>query len=461
MSVHRISKGLDLPISGEPRQEISLKAVGRVAFIAADAVGLRPRLLVAEGDAVRRGQPILEDKKMPGVVYTAPGAGTVRAIHRGERRALQSVVIDLSDGERSGDLPAAEHQELSSFTGADPLSLGRDAVRDLLVESGLWTALRTRPFSRVPDPESRPHSIFVTATDSNPLAALPHAAIRGEESALQAGLICVSRLTEGKTYLCRHPGSAIEPPAAAAECGIQVEEFAGVHPAGTVGLHIHLLDPVSRRKTVWHLGYQDVVAIGKLFTTGRLDVRRVVSLAGPVVKSPRLLATRIGASLDDLVRGELEDVESRVISGSVLSGRAAMGEVHGYLGRYHLQVSALREGRDRELLSWLRLGAEKFSTIRAYLSGFLAPRKLAFTTSTNGSKRAIVPIGMYERVMPLDIQPVFLLKSLVMEDIARAEELGCLELDEEDLALCTFVCPGKIDYAPLLRNNLDLIEKEG
>ena len=219
--------------------------------------------------------------------------------------------------------------------------------------------------------------------------------------------------------------------------------------------------PVSRLRSVWNVGYQDVIAIGKLFGEGVLDVERIISLAGPTVKNPRLLRTRMGVSLAELTEGQLVECENRVISGSVLSGRTAMGDETGYLGRYHLQVTALAEGRERELFGWLGLGPTKYSTINSYLGSVIPGAKFRFTTTTNGSDRAMVPIGMYEEVMPMDIMPTFLLRALLMQDIERAEELGALELDEEDLALCTFVCPGKSDYGPLLRKLLTTIEKEG
>jgi len=329
----------------------------------------------------------------------------------------------------------------------------------LLVESGLWSVLRTRPFSKVPDPTTTPHSVFVTAMDTNPLAPAPDAALAGREEDFANGLLCVTKLSGGEVYLCRAPGSAIS---ADPHSGVSVEEFSGVHPAGTVGLHIHTLDPVYREKTVWHVGYQDVAAIGALFRTGQLDFERIVALAGPSLKKPRLVRTRMGASTDDLVEGELKAGEHRVISGSVLSGRTAMGEIHGYLGRYHNQVSVIPEGRERIFLGWMGPGAGAFSVSNAFLSALWRGKKrFSFTSALNGSGRAIVPIGLYERVMPMDIMPTFLLRALMSDDLERAEELGCLELDEEDLALCTFVCPSKIDYGPALRRNLTQIEKEG
>ncbi|NLX14130.1 MAG: Na(+)-translocating NADH-quinone reductase subunit A [Phycisphaerales bacterium] len=460
MAVHWIKKGLELPISGEPRQEVDVSCpVRRVALVAGDYCNLKPRFVASVGDQIKRGQVLFEDKKMPGVLFTAPGAGKLLAINRGERRALQSVVIELTESEVAGTPQAEDFQTFKAFTGKPVAELSGEEIRSLLIESGLWTALRARPFGRVADPQGMPHSIFVTAVDSNPLAASVDVVYRGREEDFDNGLRLLTKLTDGKIYLCTHADSAIKPPA---HDRIVTEVFEGKHPYGTVGLHIHLLDPVHAHKTVWHLNYQDTCAFGRLFTTGRLDVQRIVALGGPTVKKPRLLHTRIGASLVEMLTDELEPGDNRVISGSVLSGRTAQDDVLGYLGRYHLQVTAIREGHERSFLAWLQLGLNKYSIIRAFAAGFVrVGRKFAFTTTTNGSKRAIVPIGMYERVMPFDIEPVFLLKSLVAGDIERAEQLGCLELEEEDLALCSFVCPGKNDYGPILRENLDTILREG
>jgi len=426
-----------------------------VAILAEDSVGLRPTMLVKVGDSVKRGQPLFEDKKNPGVISTSPAAGTVAAINRGEKRAFQSVVIDLDEAERRN---AGEQVSFSNYTGNDPAGLSRDQIAALLVESGLWNAFRTRPFSKVPPLGSVPAAIFVTAIDTNPHAPNPELVIKGREKDFERGLICIAKLTEGRTYLCKARGAAIP---ANPNTGIQIEEFEGVHPAGTVGLHINRLSPVSQKKTVWHVGYQDVLAIGMLFASGKLDVERVISLAGPSVQSPRLLRTRFGASTDDIVNGELKPGEHRVISGSVLSGRKAMGDVFGYLGRYHNQIAVLREGREREFLGWMAPGFSKFSIIPVYFSKLLKGKKFEFTTSTNGSPRAMVPIGMYEQVMPMDIVPTFLLRSLLIGDVEEAEKLGVLELDEEDLALCTFVCPGKHDFGVRLREMLNQIDKEG
>lgn len=458
MALHLITKGLDLPITGAPAPVLESGAAPRhVALIADDYVGMKPTFLVKVGDTVRRGQKIFEDKKNPGVFHTAPGAGTVVAINRGERRALQSVVIALSDAERAGG-GEAEQVQFQAYTGQEVELYAETQIKDLLLESGLWTALRARPFGKVANPNAAPHAIFVTAIDTNPLAPDPDTMLAGREADVSAGLRALKRLTRGRVYFCQKAGAKFLP---STQSGAIVEHFDGPHPAGNVGTHIHLLDPVSATKTVWHIGYQDVAAIGTLFRTGRLAVERVVSLAGPGVLRPRLLRTRIGAALDDLVAGEVEAGEMRVISGSVLSGRKAMGETTGYLGRYHNQVSVLREGRERVFFGWLGAGFDKFSVTRAFLSSLIPDQKFAFTTTTHGSHRAIVPIGVYERVMPLDIMATHMLRALAGGDMERAEQLGCLELEEEDLALCTFVCPSKLEYGPLLRGMLTTIEKEG
>ncbi|MBF0352829.1 MAG: Na(+)-translocating NADH-quinone reductase subunit A [SAR324 cluster bacterium] len=444
-----IKKGLDLPITGAPEQKIQAgPKVRSVAVMGPDYVGMKPTMAVSEGDRVKLGQVLFTDKMNPEVKYTAPGCGTIKAIHRGEKRVFLSLVIEL-DGNDEETFTSWEPSKISGMT--------REQVVENLVNSGLWTALRTRPFSKVPVPSSKPNSIFVTAIDSNPLAAEPTLVINERKPDFNMGLKILSKLTEGSIFLCQSPKANLD--GGNAERVIPVG-FDGVHPAGLPGTHIHFLDPVHAHKTVWYVNYQDVIAMGHLFLTGKLDVSRVISLAGPVVKSPTLYKTRLGASIEDLAAGKLAEGDNRLISGSVLSGRTATGTM-AYLGRYHMQVSALKEGRERFFLGWLGPGFENFSVKPIFLSKLNAAKKFAFTTTTNGSPRAMVPIGMYEKVMPLDIMPTFLLRALITKDGDKAQDLGCLELDEEDLALCTFVCPGKTEYGPILRENLTQIEKEG
>ncbi|PJK13495.1 NADH:ubiquinone reductase (Na(+)-transporting) subunit A [Lysobacteraceae bacterium NML120232] len=445
----KIKNGLDLPIAGAPVQQVdAAPAVRSVAVIGADYHGLKPTMSVQLGDRVKLAQPLFSDKNSPGVQITAPAAGIVSAINRGERRVLQSVVIDI-EGEQ-------ESPDFARYTPVQLPSIPQAQVRENLQQSGLWAALRTRPYSKIPAVDAEPLAIFVTAIDTHPLAADPAPIIAEYADDFRHGLQVLMRLTS-TVWLCTADGVKLPGEDVA---GVRTERFAGPHPAGLVGTHIHFLQPVSANRTVWHIGYQDVIAIGKLFITGKLWVERIVSLAGPAVEKPRLVRTRLGANLAELTAGQLLPGENRVISGSVLGGRTAQGP-YGYLGRYHLQVSCLGEGREREMLHYLRLGANKHSVTGAFLSSFLGRKRLKLTTSTQGSARAMVPIGSYEAVMPLDILPTQLLRALIMGDTEMAQKLGCLELDEEDLALCTYVCPGKYEYGPILRDNLTRIEKEG
>ncbi|EPS5534804.1 Na(+)-translocating NADH-quinone reductase subunit A [Enterobacter hormaechei] len=445
----RIRKGLDLPISGVPEQHVTTGAsIHHVAIVGDDYVGMRPAMLVQEGDRVIKGQALFEDKKNPGVMFTAPASGTVVDIHRGERRVLQSVVIQIE-----GD----EKREFARFYAADLATLSHDAVQTQLLESGLWTALRTRPYSKTPVPGTVPAAIFVTAIDTNPLSADPQPLILAERKAFDAGLTVLTRLTPGKVHVCQASGGKL---GGHPQGQVAFNEFAGPHPAGLVGTHIHFLEPVSLTKQVWHLNYQDVIAIGKLFTTGELCAERIIAIGGPQATQPRLVRTLLGADLTALLAGETKEGENRIISGSVLSGRHATGPM-AWLGRFHLQVSVVLEGREKELFGWVLPGAEKYSVTRTTLGHFLRRKLFNFSTSTNGGERAMVPIGNYERVMPLDILPTVLLRDLLAGDTDGAQALGCLELDEEDLALCTYVCPGKYEYGPVLREVLTRIEQEG
>ncbi len=444
----KIKRGLDIPITGAPEQTIQqARGVQRVAVIGFDYVGMKPTMAVQEGDTVKLGQELFADKKTPGVRFTSPGSGTVKKINRGEKRALQSVEVEL----------AATDDDAVTFPTGTAEQLSREQIQNTLVESGQWVAFRTRPFSKVPAPGSAPKAIFVPAMDSNPLAADPALILREAGDSFVRGLDFLAKLTDGKVYVCKRPGSEIP---SSSNARVQVEEFDGPHPSGIVGTHIHFLEPASMNHIVWTIDPQEVIAIAKLFETGRLYTERVVALSGPQVDKPRLLRTRLGACTDELVAGEAKLGDNRVIAGSILNGRKAHGP-YAFLGRYHNQISVLREGRERGIFEYLWLGREKHSVMNIYVSKFAPDRKMDMHTSQNGSPRAMVPIGAYEGIMPLDILPTQLLRAIIVGDTQTAQELGALELDEEDLALCTYVCPGKYEYGPILRDNLTRIEHEG
>jgi len=392
----KIRRGLDLPITGAPRQSIEDGPnIRSVAVIGFDYHGMKPTMAVQQGDKVKKGQLLFTDKKTEGVRYTAPAAGTISAINRGARRVLQSVVIDIE---------GSESEAFAKYAPSELSKLSREKVVENLSSSGLWTAVRTRPYSKVPATNAQADNIFVSVMDTNPLAADPTVVIAEKPDAFIHGLTVLSRLTEGCVYLCQAEGAKV--PSADIE-NLVVESFAGSQ-----------------------------------------------------VDDPRLVKTVLGASLQELTAGQITPGDQRIISGSVFGGRNAYGPT-AYLGRYHVQVSVLEEGRERPFIHYLTPGANRFSALPIYLSKFLGGKKFNFTTSANGSERAMVPIGAYERVMPLDILPTQLLRSLIVGDTDMAQKLGCLELDEEDLALCTFVCSGKYEYGPILRDNLTRIEKEG
>lgn len=445
----KINKGLDLPITGNPEQSIyDGPPVTEVALLGEDYLDMKPSMHIRLEHSVKCGDLLWTDKKNEGIKYTAPASGTIKAINRGAKRKLLSVVIEIK-----GD----EYVQFAKYEANKLADLGRDQVVDNLIESGLWPALRVRPMSKVPAKDAAPCAIFVTAMDSNPLAADPMVIIAEKTEAFNHGLSVLKHLTEGELFVCYDGNQSIE---------IEKNEvanyraFCGVHPAGNVGTHIHFLKPVNNERSVWHIGYQDVIAVGELFTTGRLNCHRVISIAGPLVNQPRLVRTLQGANVSELLREQITPKDERVISGSVFNGHIAVHH-RDYLGRYHNQISVLAEGREKELFGWLHIGTEKFSVTRAFISHVNKNKRFDMTTSTHGSERAIMPIGSYERVMPWDILPTQLLRALVVGDTETSQLLGCLEFDEEDLALCTFACPGKYEYGPILRDVLSTIEKEG
>ncbi|WP_172331584.1 Na(+)-translocating NADH-quinone reductase subunit A [Mangrovicoccus sp. HB161399] len=449
MTHHALKKGLDLPIAGAPAPVIEAAASPvSVAVIGGDYVGLKPRMFVQEGDHVRRGTALFCHKDTPEVVFTAPATGRIRAINRGARRVLQSVVIDIDDAGDTG----------MDFYAADPAGMTGEQVAAKLLDSGLWTAFRTRPYSKVPAGADRPAAIFVTAMESEPLAPDASLVLEGQVETFDKGLLAISKLTEGKTYLCQRPGASL---ISEHMTHVEVHTFEGPHPAGLPGTHMHFVEPPHPGKTVWHIGYQDVLAIGRLFETGFLDSARVVTVAGPRAANPRHLKTLLGADIASLTEGEISgDAPVRIISGSVLTGSVAEGPF-GFLGRYHRQVTLISEDKTQEVLGWISPQPGKFSVQPVLASSFLGKKLYNLTSNLNGGRRAMVPTGTFETLMPQDYLPTQLLRALLVGDTDTAQALGALELDEEDLALCTFACPAKYEYGMALRTSLARIEKEG
>jgi len=443
----KTKKGLDIQLAGQPEQIVHPgRKVKRVALLGADYAGLKPKMLVEVGQRVGLGEPLFLDKRDPDAPFTSPGTGRLVAINRGHRRVLESVVIEL-------DETAASQTTFDIDLSEDPAT-----TRNILLRSGAWTGIRTRPYNRVALSSSSPRSIFVTAIDTRPLAAEPGTIIAQRIREFERGIDVIRRLGDWPVYLCTAPnwsGPEFEGDA------ITRVEFEGAHPAGLVGTHMHHLDPVSANRVVWHIGYQDVIGIGHLFKTGRLLSERVVSIAGPSATNPRLVRTRLGADVAELMIDEVPaNHPHRLISGSVLDGRAAKDAL-SYLGRYHNQISVIPESAPREPFSWKKWSRSGKSLTRLFTVGRNRDINAAFTTAQHGRQSAMQPTEALERVMPLDILPVPLLRALLVKDTDAAQALGCLELAEEDLALSSFVCPGKQDYARALRLNLDQIEAEG
>jgi len=445
----KIKRGLDIPLAGAPAQELDTSLSTRaVALLGPDYQGMKPTMAVQVGDSVKRGQLLFTDKKCEGVKYTAPAGGRIAAINRGAKRAFQSIVIEVDEDQA---------ESFDQYSSQDAAALSGDAIKRQLIDSGQWTALKARPFGRVADPATSPAGLFITAIDTHPHAPDPAQIIAREAQAFELGQILLANLVACPVYLCSAPGAAM--PEATHE-RISRHDFSGPHPAGLAGTHVHFLMGASTDRIAWTIGYQDVIAVGRLFLDGALFTDRVVALAGPAVSRPRLIQSRVGADLQALVAGEQEGDDARLISGSVLGGRGVQSDT-AYLGRYHQQVSLLKEGKDRAFMGWLSPGLRKHSVMGIYLSSWLGSKPLPMSTNTNGSERAMVPVGAYEKAMPLDILPTQLLRALLVGDTETAQALGCLELDEEDLALCTYVCPGKYEYGGILRENLTRIEKEG
>ena len=445
----KIKRGLDIPLAGAPSGDLDTAVTTRAAgLLGADYHGMKPTMAVQVGDVVKRGDLLFTDKKCEGVRYTSPAGGRVSAINRGAKRAFQSVVVEID-----GDGAASFGQ----YSGAAARELSAEAIKTQLIQSGQWTALRARPFGRVADPATSPAGLFITAIDTHPHAPSPEQVISREADAFELGQTLLGNLVDCPVYLCAAPGADI--PQATHE-RISRHDFSGPHPAGLAGTHVHFLMGASAERIAWTIGYQDVIAVGRLFLDGTLYVERVVALAGPSVSRPRLVLSRVGADLQALVAGEGEGDDARLLSGSVLGGRAVQSDT-AYLGRYHQQVALLPEGRERAFMGWLSPGVNKHSVMGIYLSSWFGSKPLKMSTNTNGSERAMVPVGAYEKVMPLDILPTQLLRALLVGDTETAQALGCLELDEEDLALCTYVCPGKYEYGGILRDNLTRIEREG
>jgi len=433
------NKGLDLPISGAPSSEIdSSTAINSIAILGPDFVGLKPTMLVKEGEIVAAGQKVFEDKKNPGVYITSPSSGVVASVNRGEKRRFLSLVIDVDDSITS------KLFDLNTY--GSPV--------EFLIDSGTFSYFRTRPYNRIPDVNAMPDAIFVNACDTSPLAADPHHLIQEDLDLFNAGLSFVDSINASAKTFCSYQNNAFDQSVE----NIHYNQFNGPHPAGLTGTHIHFLYPVGQNRSVWSISWQEIISLGYLLKNKQLRTHKLIALGGPSVHDPKILKVRYGSNLSELTAGAIKE-SSRVISGSILNGRTAEN-VMNYLGAYDNQVSVISDETNDILFNWAMPGTKLHSRMPAFLSSWLKPKEFIFNASMNGGDRAIVPVPSYQDVMPLNILTTQLLKSLVTFDIELGEKLGVLELAPEDLGLVSYVCPSKYDYQSILDSNLEKMFEE-
>ena len=447
--VIRIKKGLDIKMKGQA-EKIYVKAPRAKTYAVkpVDFQEFTPKIIPKLCDPVKVGTPIFYDKYNPEIKFPSPVSGTLLEIKRGERRRIIEVVVE-DDGK---DTP-------EKFLQGDPEDLDRDKIVENLLESGLWPMIKQRPYSIIARPDKKPKSIFISAFDTAPLAPDYDFVLKDMEEDFQWGVNVLRKLNEGKVYLGldgRFPSvktlTSIK--------GVEVNHFKGPHPAGNVGIHIHRLDPINKGEVVWTVKPQDVVAIGRLFRYGRYDPSIVVALTGSQVEKPLYYKTIRGTGVAPLLEGKLKEGDNRVISGNVLNG-LQIDAAQGHLGFSDAQLTVIPEGNYFEMFGWIMPGLKKMSASRSFMSTWLAPnKKFELDTNYHGGERAFVMTGEYEKVLPMDIYPVQLLKAILVNDIDLMEELGIYEVDEEDLALCEFVCTSKTPVTKILRSGLKNLRSE-
>ena len=443
-----LTKGLDLSLKGEiTNQDLpnEKNLTSRVALLGTDFHGIRPTMFVAEGQEVKQGEKLFEDKKNPGYSHLSPINGKIIEINRGDRRSFLSMVIEKNDDE-------------NSFEVDTTFEKSSDQVLNFLNDYGLLGLFRTRPFSKVPMVGSLPNKIFISLIDSNPLSFEPKIIIEDNLEAFNKGLELISYLPNDGVHL----GISNDDLELFSSHNINYHKFNGPHPIGLVGTQIHKISPASLTNQIWTIGYQEIIKIGKTLISGYLSNDKYISISGPQVFDPEIVMTNYGACVEELTAGKLLEGENRIISGSVLCGHICEGP-KAYLSNFSNQISVIREVNkdDREFLNWLRPEIRKHSSLRMFLTSIFKNYKYNLTSAINGGFRAIVPVGVYEEIFPMNLMITQLLKAIVTEDTELAQTLGVLELDEEDLALCTYSCPSKYDYGLILRNILEKIEKDG
>ncbi len=441
----KITKGLDIKLVGAAEKNTTSIMPESFAIKPSDFIGVFPRMLVKEGDEVQAGSPLFVDKYRENIVFTAPHSGRVLEIKRGDKRVLLEIRIQTDSSNKQLD-----------FVPANPSSLKRDQVIEKLLQSGLWIGLRQRPYNIIANPDHKPKAIFVSAFDSSPLAPDYDYIVQGRGDDFQTGLNVLKALTEGNVYLS--VGKNTKAPEFLNAKNVSVNMFNGPHPAGNVGVQIHHLDPINKGDVVWVANVQDVLSIGYLFNKGVINPEITIALAGSEVLKPRYYKTLRGGCIKKMVEGNVSNNELRYISGSVLTGTAIRPD--NYLNYYDSMVTVLPEGNHHEFLGWALPGFNKFSTSRSYPSWLTPNKKYVIDTNLHGGERAYVMTGKFENVLPMDILPLQLIKSIIYEDIDQMENLGIYEIEPEDMALVEFIDTSKTNIQSLIRKGLELMRKE-
>ncbi len=446
----KIKKGHNIRISGQPKKVV-LEAIQstQLKVIPLDYKGIKPKLMVKVGDEVNIGTPLYYDKLQPTVKFSSPGSGTISDIKYGERRRIEEIVISLEDKE--------EFETFKKYDESEITVLNSDDIKGQLLASGLWVAIRQRPFSKIANPETTPKSIFISAYSTAPLAPSQEYLLAENVEGFQSGLNILSKLTSGKVNLVIDKKSNFEPFVNAKN--VEIHTVSGPHPAGNVGIHIHHIDPIKQGDVVWVVSPQDVKAIGELFLTGKYPTTKLVAVGGSCVEKHHYIRTRRGAVIGDLLKDNPAKDDVRIITGDVLTGRKTT--IDSSVGFYDELITIIPEGRKRRFMGWALPGFDRYTLSNSFLSKMTGNKEFSLDTNQNGGERAIVPFGSWESVLPMDILPTFLVKSILARDIEEMEKLGIYECDEEDFALCAFSCPSKLEITEIIRQGLELMEKEG
>ncbi len=443
--VIKLRKGLNIKLKGSASKELETLSVPQtVALKPTDFPGLIPKLLVKAEAVVKAGDALFYDKYHPEVLFTAPLGGKVTSVNRGERRKILEIVIETD--EKAGSV---------EFTKADPTSLSGEEIKEQLLKSGLWPFIKRRPYGVIASPDEKPNSIYISTFDTAPLAPDYSFVIKSEMNTFQTGINALAKLTDGKVNLGVNENSAFS-----SVKNVEINSFAGPHPAGNVGIQIHHTAPLNKGDIVWTINVQDVLFIGRLFETGKVDFAKTFALTGSEVENPKYYKTVLGAPVETVIAGKLilADYKQRIISGNVLTGTKVKSQC--YLSYYDSQVSVIPEGDDYEFMGWVTLGIDKFSATKTFISSLFPKKEYTLNANLHGGDRAFVVSGQYEKLVPMDILPVHLLKAILVNDIDKMEQLGIYEIIEEDLALCEFACTSKIKVQDILRTGINTMIKE-